>query len=218
MKYKYVIFDLDGTLLDTSKGIIKAIDYTIQKLGLSDLPQNIKELFIGPPIYDSFSKYYGMTAEQSGEATEVFRNVYKDKYLLEALPYDGIFEMLSGLNQQQCKLAVATNKRNDYAQNLLNYFGFDKYFECMIGSDAQNKQRKSDIIRECLHRLKVDKYDDAVMIGDTLYDYFGAYEAGIDFVGVKYGFGFKAEKEIAMIEPCKVFDDISGLNVYLVNL
>lgn len=217
MSYKYVIFDLDGTLLDTSVGIFKSIDYTICKLGLLNLPQNIKESFIGPPIYDSFRKYYQLDTETCRQATEIFRNIYKDKFLLEAIPYEGIFEMLTELKQQNSKMAVATNKRHDYATKLLKFFEFDKYFDFMFGSDPDNRLKKSDIICECLHKLKVDKFNESVMIGDTLHDYYGACEAGIDFIGVKYGFGFKNDEDLEEVKTCRVCKDIKELSSYFLN-
>lgn len=217
MSYKYVIFDLDGTLLDTSVGIFKSIDYTIHELELSILPQNIKESFIGPPIYDSFRKYYKMDSDSCRRATEIFREVYKEKFLLEAVPYKGIFDLLTNLKQQHFKMAVATNKRHDYAMKLLNFFDFDKYFEFMIGSDMENQLKKSDIICKCLNKFKVYELNEAVMVGDTLHDYYGACKAGVDFIGVKYGFGFKDDKEMEIIKTCKVFENTQELSSYILN-
>jgi phosphoglycolate phosphatase len=215
MKYRYLIFDLDGTLLDTSEGILKAIDYTICKLGLPNLSEEVKRTFIGPPIYESFARQYMFDKAGSEKATQIFRNVYKDKFLMEAVPYDGIYEMLRNLKQNGCGLAVATNKRDDYAQNLLNHFGFQNYFDYMEGSDFKNKKKKADIIRECIGHMNVMEINHVAMIGDTVQDYNGAYEVGIDFVGVKYGFGLNSSYDEDRISDCKLFNDVYGLERYL---
>lgn len=204
MKYEYIIWDLDGTLLDTSCGIEKSVDYTTDIMGLKKLPWEIKREFIGPPIYDSFKQYYHMDENEANRATQIFRDAYKDRFLFEAVPYDGIYKVLEILKDKGCKNAVATNKREDYAQILLREFEFDKYFDFMLGSDFENKLTKKDIIERSLILLKMKDRKKAVMIGDTRQDYIGATGCGIEFIGVNYGFGFSdkgidAESEIILV-------------------
>lgn len=197
MKYEYLIWDLDGTLLDTSCGIEKSVDYATDMMGLKKIPWEIKRQFIGPPIYDSFRKYYRMDENEANQATQIFRDAYKDRFLFEAVPYGGIYEVLERLKNKGCKNAVATNKREDYAQILLREFEFDKYFDFMLGSDFENRMKKKDIIERSLILLKIKDRKKAVMIGDTRQDYIGAISCGIDFIGVSYGFGF-SDKEVGI--------------------
>lgn len=194
MGYHYVIWDLDGTLLDTSQGIEKSLNYTVDEMGFKPLPLATKRQFIGPPIYDSFRQYYNINKYEALKATEIFRNVYKNEFLFDAKPYCGIYEALEVLKSRGYKMSVATNKRNDYAQKLLKQFKFDNYFDYMLGSDFMNKMTKKDIIEKCLDFFKITDQNSAVMIGDTKYDYIGASNCGIGFIGVSYGFGFSNEE------------------------
>lgn len=190
MKYKLIIFDLDGTLFDSSLGAIKSIDYTIEKLNLTPLTDEVKRTFIGPPIYNSLQKTYNMTDEEAKNATEIFRDVYKNKFLFEAIVYDGIEELLQTL-QKDYKLAVASYKRDDYCKMLLEHFRLSKYFHFIMGADAENKLKKSDIVQACMDNFNITSPKEAVLIGDTEHDALGAEALNMDFIGVTYGFGFK---------------------------
>ena len=122
-KYKLVVFDLDGTILDTAEGILASVEYVVEKFGLPKLEKEILPSFIGPPIQDSFSKYYGLTENMLKAATTAFRDNYSSKTLLLAKPYDGIYKLFDYLSSRGIKIAVATYKREDYALKLLHHFG-----------------------------------------------------------------------------------------------
>ncbi len=189
--YHCVIFDLDGTLMDTSSGILKCIDYVANQFQLTPPSESEKRGFIGPPIQKSFQSYYGCPLECSLELADAWRKAYKDKYLLEAKPYKGIFDLLGWIRQGGVKTAVATNKREDYAMTLLEHFGFFPLFDCIIGSDFSGDRRKEEMIRLCAERLGIIDISRCLMVGDTAGDMSAAHKAGVDFLGVTYGFGFK---------------------------
>lgn len=188
--YSLILFDLDGTLMNTSIGIINSVDYTIDKLKLTPLADEVKKTFIGPPIYNSLKKTYNMTDDEAQNATEIFRDVYKNKFLFDAVIYDGITELLQTL-QKDYKLAVASYKRDDYCKMLLEHFGLSKYFHFIMGADAENKLKKSDIVQACMDNFNITSPKEAVLIGDTEHDALGAEALNMDFIGVTYGFGFK---------------------------
>jgi phosphoglycolate phosphatase len=195
-KYKIAIFDLDGTLLDTSNGIVEAIHSTIKAENLPQLPQEVMRGFIGPPIQDSFAKTYNLSEEQAFQLSLKFREIYvQPEYILNAEPYCGIFETFEKLCSWGIKLAVATYKREDLATFLLNSFGFNKYTTAFYGADFNNTLKKVDIIKKCLDNGKIDDYNSAVMIGDSYHDALGAKQLGVPFLGVTYGFGFKTTEE-----------------------
>ncbi len=188
-KYKAVVFDLDGTLLDTSAGIIKSVDYTIKKMGLSDLSPIRKRSFIGPPIQNSFRETYSLDDEATALAAGIFRKQYSEVDLFEAQPYEGILDLLDLLRRNQIKIGVATYKREDYALKILEHFGISDYCDSMRGSDFEGKYTKQVIIELCIDDLNVSKQE-VLMVGDTENDRIGAERAGVDFLGVGYGFGY----------------------------
>lgn len=190
-KYELAIFDLDGTLLDTSEGILSSVKYTIDQMGYENLSENDIADFIGPPIQDSFARAYGLEGPVLQEIATIFRDHYKNVDLLKATPYPEIFNVLTDLKESGMKLAVATYKREDYALEILRHFKFNEYFDIMHGGDHENKLKKSDIIELCISEANVSDYSKVVLVGDTENDEVGAQKAGIDFLGVGYGFGYK---------------------------
>lgn len=194
--YELVIFDLDGTLLDTTEGIVNAISYTIEAFGLEKLSCEKLLKFIGPPVQESFIREYGVDSEKAQELAECFRDYYKEKTLFGAKAYDGIYELLDHLSENEVKIAVATYKREDYAVKLLKHFGFDRYSEMLYGADNFNKLTKADIIIKCIEKAGIKDKKKVLMVGDSIKDKEGADHLGIDFIGVTYGFGFQTKQEI----------------------
>lgn len=192
MRYKNIIFDLDGTLLDTSEGIKDAVRFTIEKMGYRHLEDNEIDSFIGPPIQNSLINHFGCTTEEAQRGADVFREYYKNVSLLKASPYKGIYELMGFIIRNDMNAAVATYKREDYALKLLNAFKFNDYCRVMHGADNFNQMTKSDIIKICVYELG-GKVDESLYVGDTNGDLKGATECGMEFVGVTYGFGFKPE-------------------------
>ena len=192
---KNVIFDLDGTLLDTTEGILESVKFTVKELGFPELPHKEILNFIGPPIQISFKKYYECNEEKAQAAANLFRNYYKDVSLLKAKPYEGVYELCEYLKENQIKMAVATYKREDYALSLLKHFHFDKYCCSMHAADNNNFLKKEDIVQLCIKEMGGSTAD-SVMIGDTIHDAMGAVQAGIPFIAVTYGFGFNTEKDV----------------------
>lgn len=198
-KYDLAIFDVDGTVLDTSEGVISAVKHTIEEMGLEMLLDELLSTFIGPPIQDSFAKTYGLHGNVLQDIADVFRNYYKDVDLLKAVPYDGIYEVFTGLKDRNIIPAIATYKREDYAITLLKHFGFDKYVNIMHGGDHENRLKKKDIIELCINESGVRDKSKVVMIGDTHHDAIGAASVGIDFIGVTFGFGFHSKEDLLTI-------------------
>ena len=122
-QYKMVIFDVDGTLLNTTEGIMNAVKFTIEKAGLSELSEDVLKTFIGPPIQDSFGKAYEIEDKlYLQKLAGIFRGRYKDFELLKAYPYDGIYEVFDRLLVAGIKPAIATYKREDYARSIMQHF------------------------------------------------------------------------------------------------
>ncbi len=195
MKIRNILFDLDGTLLDTTEGILESAVYAARELGYPELPRETMLQFIGPPIQQSYMKYYGASTEEAQHAAEIFRNYYKEKALLKASMYPGMEELCETLKEAGFRMAVATYKREDYALTLLNHFGFDRWCDPMHGADNFNVLKKEDIVRMCMEEMGALP-ENTVLIGDTDHDARGAAKAGIPFLAVTYGFGYKPGKPV----------------------
>ena len=197
---KNVIFDLDGTLLDTREGVLESAKYAAKQMGYKELPYETMLTFVGPPIQNSFIKHYGCDAETAQKAANIFREYYKTEALLLAEPYEGIYDLCKTLQGHNVRMSVATYKREDYALTLLKHFGFDKYCDPMHGADNNNVLKKEDIVHMCQVEMGATK-ENSVLIGDTDNDAKGAVKANTPFIAVTYGFGFKKKEDVAGY-PC----------------
>lgn len=188
---KFISFDLDGTLLDTSVGIIQSVRYTVDRMGLS-LPADCDMgYFIGPPIQISLQKCFGLDEQTAQTGANIFRAYYKSEALYLARPYEGVFDVFDELRKKNLKIGVATYKREDYALDILRHFHIADYCDVMCGADNNNVLTKSDIILNSIRGVNVLP-DEAIYVGDTEHDAKGAFEAKIPFVAVTWGFGYKA--------------------------
>ena len=185
---------MDGTILNTAPGILRSVDEMIRQCGLTAVCGQRKNAMIGPPIDQSIARVWGLSEERTQQAAAVFRSLYAEKYLMYAEPYPGILELLNKLRAAGWKVGVATYKRDDYAQRLMKEKGVTQACDFVLGSDGK-KQTKADIIRVCLRELQ-GMPDQSIMIGDTVHDLTGAQNAGLCFLGVCYGYGFKSKEEI----------------------
>lgn len=195
--YQYVIFDVDGTLLDTSEGVMEAVKRTVCEENLELPSDEVLRTFIGPPIQNSFQREYGFDPDRVQQLANIFRNHYKENAcLLKAEPYEGIHEVCQILVREEIKIGIATYKRQDYAEQIVRHFGFCEYTDDIYGADNENRLKKVDIIRLCLEQMNCEDLGKAVMVGDSDNDAVGAEAIGIDFIGVTYGFGFKSWRDV----------------------
>jgi phosphoglycolate phosphatase len=195
-KYDLVIFDVDGTLLDTTEGLLEAVKYTVNRCGFIVPEDDVIKTFIGPPIKESFLRTYDIDDRIADELTKVFRTRYKDVDLLKAKPYPEILGIFDSIEMAGIKSAIATYKRQDYAERIVRHFGFSKYTDIIFGSDNDNKMRKKDIIEKCIAVSEINDWRRVLMVGDSDNDAVAARQLGIDFLGVTYGFGFSTKEEV----------------------
>jgi phosphoglycolate phosphatase len=212
--YKLVIFDLDGTLMDTSEGILKSIVDTIEQFSLPKINSDILKSFIGPPIQESLQNTFHLEKDILYEATDYFRNIYSQKYLYFAEPYDGIYELLRLINKLGITIGIATYKREDYALQLLERFHFNVFTDNIFGADNFNVLKKKDIIMKCIKKALVSNINEVLMIGDTDHDAIAANEIGTDFLAVKYGFGFKTAEDVMEYSNVGYVNSVEELRRY----
>lgn len=196
--YKYILFDLDGTLTDPGLGITNAVMHALKKFNIEVPDRSELYKFIGPPLLESFEKYYGMTEEESQLALQYYREYFKPYGLYENTVYDGIEEVLVTLKSQGKKLILATSKPEPFAVEILRHFGLDKYFDFVAGATMDEKRvRKADVIAYALNSCGIAERSDAIMVGDREHDVLGAKEVGMECIGVLYGYGNLEELEKA---------------------
>ena len=190
--YKYLLFDLDGTLTDSQEGITKSVSYALINLGVEDLPEDIKLRFIGPPLKDSFREYCGFDEETIKKAIALYRERYSKVGKFENRPYEGIPELLKKLKDDNRVLVIASSKPTGFVEDILNKFDLRQYFDIISAADLSGKKcEKEDVIKEALEILNLKTGDkDVVMIGDRHYDINGAKYFNLDSIGVNYGFAF----------------------------
>lgn len=212
--YNTIIFDVDGTLLDTRPGIISAVKSVIDKNKLKQLSNEELNLFVGrSPIQEAFHYFCGTDEFMSQRCAEEYRFKYKQGDIFNATVYHGIFKLLDLLNHNKYKLGIATYKRQDNIKQLSEKFGFNKYFDSICGADNDNKLTKSDIILKCLKRLGSD-ISTTIMIGDSCHDAEAANKLKIAFIGVTYGFGFKNELDLIKYKPLLVAKNVYDIEEF----
>ena len=194
----YVLFDLDGTLTDPAEGITNSVAHALMKRGITVEDKSELNSFIGPPLTDSFEKYFGFSHEEAILAVEDYREYFKPKGMFENKVYEGIPEMLHGLKKAGKRLIVATSKPEVFAKRILEHFSLDGYFDFVAGSTLDGSRiKKGDVIRYALESCGVADIDRCIRIGDRLHDVVGAAELGMSCIGVLWGYGAREELETA---------------------
>lgn len=188
--YKYILFDLDGTLTDPGIGITNSVMYALEKFGIEVEDRASLYKFIGPPLLDSFQNFYGFTKEESELALKYYREYFRPKGLYENHVYDGVEDLLRELKAGGKEMIVATSKPEEFAVEILKHFNLYQYFDFVGGASMDEKRvKKSDVIAYALEKGDVTDLDAVVMIGDREHDVYGAKQIGVDSIGVLYGYG-----------------------------
>ncbi len=191
--YKYLLFDLDGTLTDSGEGIMNSIAYALSKFGINDPDREVLLKFIGPPLVVSFAKYYNLNEEECEKALAYYRKYFAVKGMYENRVYDGIREVLEEIRKTDRVLILATSKPEFFTEKILEYFDLKKYFDFVAGATLDGtRSHKVDVVRYALEISNSEK-NQTLMIGDRNEDIRGAGLNGIDGLGVAYGYGTENE-------------------------
>ena len=197
-KYKCLFFDLDGTLTDSSEGIINSIIYALEKMNVDIKDKAILKKFVGPPLMDSYKKYYGFNQEEAELGLKLFREYFSVKGIFENRLFDGIYDLLEQLYNAGVELVLATSKPDVYAEQILEHFGIKKFFTHISACPMEEADTtKLDIIKGALKMTSVKNKEEILMIGDTFLDVNGAKECGLDSIGILYGTDGPEELKVA---------------------
>lgn len=199
--FEYILFDLDGTITDSGEGITKSVQYALKSFDIDVEKLEDLNKFIGPPLKDSFKKFYNFDDEKAELGLKKYREYYAEKGIFENSLYDGVVDLLEDLKKNNKTIILATSKPEVYAKQILEYFKVDKYFTFAAGSDfEETRVKKGEVIKYALEGAKISDLSKVVMIGDREHDIIGAKENNIKSIGVLYGYGDVVELTQARAE------------------
>lgn len=208
--YQKILFDLDGTLTDSSLGIINSICFALEKM---NLPIPVREdllPFIGPPLKESFSKFFHLSEEDSQQAVTFYRQYFSEIGLFENQLYPDVIPVLSDLSASGKKLILATSKPEIFAVQILEHFQIKEFFQVIAGATLDGKRStKADVIQHALEMAQVTDTSQCLMVGDREHDIEGAKVHLMDAVGVLYGFG--SQKELVEAGATYILDKLADL-------
>ena len=214
--YRYLFFDLDGTLTDSKEGIIRCARYAIDKMGTPQPDEATLLKFIGPPLQDSFMTHCGYTRAQAAQALAIYRQRYVPVGQFENAPLEGAAGLLEHLHRRGYKLALASSKPEQMCIAICERFGFAPHLDVITGSPPQGDTTKADVIRETMARLGLGEADkpSILMIGDRKFDVLGAAECGIACLGVEF-FGYAEEGELETAGAIGVVRTVEDLEQFI---
>ena len=196
------LFDLDGTLTDPSAGLTACTRYALENLGRPVPADDVLATFIGPPLRRMFSTLLESRDTQFIErAVGLFRERYRERFLLETRLYDDIPEMLARVRACATAMFVATSKPTTFAERIVEHFAIAHYFDGVYGTGLDG--RFDDKVHLLSHALQTENIaaDDAVMIGDRAVDVAAAGAHGMPTIGVLWGYGSRDELREAGAAP-----------------
>jgi len=190
MDKTYILFDLDGTISDPKEGITRSVQYSLRAFGINIEDADTLTPFIGPPLRDSYKKYYGFDSDDTEKAVAKYREYFAKTGLFQNSLYRDMDKLLKALQDMGKQLIIATSKPIFYAEKILKHFKIDQYFVFVAGSEMDGRRsKKSEVIKHALDNMGIDRINKVIMIGDREHDIIGANELGIDSIGVLYGYG-----------------------------
>jgi len=188
-----VIFDFDGTLVDTGPGIKSCVVKALRETGCPIPSESVLDQFPGPPLTESFSKFCGINGAENDTVVERFRSLYAEEGLWQSVLYPGVQEGLRRLVSAGRTLCVATSKPGVFVDMLLHSFGIAHLFTRIEAVSISGQPRgKSDMIRSAMEFTQFDRKT-VCMVGDRKFDLRPAKQLGIWSAAVSYGYGTMEE-------------------------
>ena len=195
--YSCILFDLDGTIVDSAPGITATLAYMFEQLGLPIPTPSELLKYVGPPLLDSFRDYAGFDAEESAAALAIYREKYLNVGAYDATQYPGVGLVLKAVHESPVPMSLATSKPETPATLILEHFNLARYFDVITGaSDDEVRSAKKDVVAEALVRLAAMGADISrpVLVGDREHDVHGAAANDVPTIFVEWGYGSIAEQ------------------------
>lgn len=191
---KYILFDLDGTVIDSVEGIYNGLRYTYKKLNMEVPTDEFFHQFVGPSVVATFKTLYNLDDNEAQRWYSIYREYYSTKGLLECSLYKGIKKLILKLKEQDKYIALATKKPEEFAKIMLRNLEIESLFDVICGSKKGDMtHEKGYVLDNAMTAMGVTSKSEVIMIGDTKFDCIGANQAGVECVGVTYGYGEKQD-------------------------
>ena len=199
--YTCILFDLDGTIVDSAPGILESLRFVYRELGLAVPETSELMAWVGPPILDSFRDLAHLDAEESARALAIYREHYIVNGVNDATIFDGMPEVLRAVRDSGIPFSLATSKPEVPATAILEHAGLVDLFTVITGASADEvRSAKKDVVAEALIRLRNLGADVSrpVLVGDRIHDVEGAMANNVPTIMVTWGYGTPAEREGAI--------------------
>lgn len=216
IRYPYVFFDLDGTLTDPGAGITNSVAYALERYGIHVADRRTLYPFIGPPLVDSFMRFYDFSPADARAAVDVYREYFADRGIFENELYPGIPALLERLRAAGRRLVIATSKPEPFALRIAEHFGIAQFFDCVAGAAMdETRTAKWEVVEYALGRCGSPDPAAVLMVGDREHDVQGAARCGVATLGVLYGYGSRAELTDA--GAVAVAETVEAVGDYILN-
>lgn len=211
--FDYIIFDFDGTVADTGEGILKSLQYSFIAMG--DPAPELKDLkkFIGPPVFYSYTHFYGISEDKVDLYIKKYRERYREKGIYESKVYEGLTKLLNSLKENNIKVGIASSKPESLIYSVADYLNITDMFDAIVGvkSDNSKHSTKAGLIAQAMSDLGATDKSKVLMVGDRCFDIDGAHEAGVKCCGALWGYGdedeFKAHNaDFIVKEPLDILN------------
>ncbi|MDQ1129985.1 HAD hydrolase-like protein [Microbacterium sp. SORGH_AS_0888] len=214
--FSCILWDVDGTLVDASDGILRRLSVTLTHFGLPAPTRAELVHWIGPPLYESFQHHAGMTPEGAADAVTFYRALGKaDGYTTDVKLYPGVAELIADLDAAGVPQGTASSKPEVQVAALMAHFGLAEHLAAITGAtpDEKTLANKADIVAEALRRMQAAGADVSrpVLIGDRHHDVDGGTANGVPVIFVRWGFSWPHEADGAQA----AVDDVAQLRALL---
>lgn len=209
-----ILFDVDGTIFASGELVMNSYQQALIELGIPPLrPETLRKV-VGPPLVRSFHELAGVPKEDVDLAVQTYRSIY-NPHLLDPPMYDGIGDLIADLHRAGVPLATATTKLEKFAEQQLEHWGLDQYFDVIAGASPDPSSSKTTVVADALARLQEQGVDTegAILIGDRIHDVEGAEANGISVIGVRWGYGEDSEFDSPVVQA--VATDVAELREML---
>jgi phosphoglycolate phosphatase len=210
--YSSVLVDLDGTIVDSARGITASLAWTFEQLGLPvPTPAELLQ-WVGPPLLDAFRDLAGMSVDEAQAALALYRTHYGEIGVFDATVYPGVPDVLRAIHAAGVPLSLATSKPESLATRILDHFELSQFFDELTGaSEDEVRSAKADVVDEALRRLRLRGADLAnpIMIGDRIHDVQGAADHRVPTIFVTWGYG-APEEQAGAVAVVATADELLG--------